>query len=84
MPWTLAVHWLIWPSGTVVGMKTVTDVIVEGAAVTVTACVLDFVESWALVAVIVDLPEDGTEAGAVSSPEFEIVPASAVHVTAEL
>ena len=63
---------------------TVTEVIVEGAAVTVTAADPDFVESWVLVAVIVDLPEDGTEAGAVSSPEFEIVPASAVHVTAEL
>ena len=63
---------------------TVTEVIVEGAAVTVTAADPDFVESWVLVAVIVDLPDEGTVAGGVYSPELEIAPASTVHVTAEL
>jgi hypothetical protein len=42
------------------------------------------VESWVEVAVMVSEPEAGTAAGAVYSPELEIVPETADQVTAEL
>ncbi len=48
------------------------------------AAVPIFVESCVDVALTVDAPEEGTVAGAVYSPELEIVPESAVQFTAEL
>lgn len=62
----------------------VTDVIVTGTEVTVTLAEPDLVESWVEVAVTVSEPEAGTLAGAVYSPELEIVPETADHVTVEL
>jgi hypothetical protein len=44
----------------------------------------DLVESWVEVAVMEADPEAGTAAGAVYSPELEIVPETADQVTAEL
>jgi hypothetical protein len=62
---------------------TVTDVMV-GGGFTVNVAVPNLVESCVLVAVIVALPEAGTEEGAVYKPELVIVPESADHVIAEL
>jgi hypothetical protein len=60
---------------------TASDLIVGALAWTLTGAVPDFVESWVLVAVTVTLP---AEAGAVNSPLELMLPAPAVHVTAEL
>jgi len=62
---------------------TATDVIVTGT-ITVTVADPDFVVSWVEVALIVSEPELGTVAGAVYTPELDIVPETAAHVTAEL
>ena len=62
---------------------TVTEVIVDGT-VTVIVAKPDLVESCVEVAVIVSDPEAGTDAGAVYSPELEIVPETADQVTVEL
>ena len=62
---------------------TVTDVIVA-ATVTVTVAEPDLFESCVEMAVTVSDPEAGTVAGAVYSPELEIVPDTADQVTAEL
>jgi hypothetical protein len=56
----------------------------EAAGVIVRMAVADIVESWTDVTVTVALPEAGAAAGAVYSPEDEIVPESTDHVTAEL
>jgi hypothetical protein len=67
---------------TVAGLQlTASDLIVGALAWTLTGAVPDFVESWVLVAVTVTLP---AEAGAVNSPLELMLPAPAVHVTAEL
>lgn len=63
---------------------TATEVMVTGIAVTVTLAEPALVESWVEVAVMVSEPEAGTAAGAVYSPELEIVPETADQVTAEL
>ena len=85
VPDTVAEHWLVLPVWMLVGVQaTATEVIVEDDAATVTIAVPDFVESWVLVAVIVDLPDEGAVAGAVYSPELEIVPESTDQLTAEL
>lgn len=63
---------------------TATEVMVTGMAVTVTLAEPDLVESCVEVAVTVSDPEAGTVAGAVYSPELEIVPEIADQVTAEL
>jgi hypothetical protein len=62
---------------------TESEVIVTGT-VTVTVVDPDLVESSVDEAVIVSEPEAGTVAGAVYSPELEIVPEPADHVTVEL
>jgi hypothetical protein len=64
--------------------ETLTEVMVEGTVVTVTLALPDFVESWVEVALTVSDPEAGTVAGAVYSPELEIVPETADQVTEEL
>jgi hypothetical protein len=80
----VAEHWLVWPVRTPVGLhETLTDVIVGGAVI-VRLAEPDLVESWVDVALIVSDPEAGTVAGAVYSPELEIVPETADQVTAEL
>lgn len=83
-PETEALHWLVWPAGTVVGVhETLTDVIVDGAVI-VTLAEPDLVESWVEVALMVSVPEAGTDIGAMYRPELEIVPETADQVTAEL
>jgi len=83
-PWTVAVHWLVWPSCTLVGLQeTLTDVMLGGGA-TVIVAVPDLVESAVEVALTVSVPEVGMVAGAVYSPELEMVPEIADQVTAEL
>ena len=84
VPCTVALHCELPPGATVAGLQlTATDVIVDPAvwASTVTVAVPDFVASCALVAVTVTVP---AALGAVSAPLDVIVPAFALHVTAEL
>jgi hypothetical protein len=64
--------------------ETLTELMVGGAAVTVIIDVPNFVESCVLFAVMVSDPDAGTDAGAVYSPELEMVPETADQVTAEL
>lgn len=63
---------------------TAIEVTVTGTAITVTLADPALVESCVEVAVMVSDPETGTDAGAVYSPELEIVPEFADQVTAEL
>jgi hypothetical protein len=82
VPVTVVEHWLVCPVWTLVGaQETPTEVIVGG--VTATVAVPDFEESCVEVALIVSDPEAGTVAGAVYSPELEIVPETADQVTVE-
>ena len=75
-------HWEVCPVCTEVGLQeTVTEVMVGGAAVTVTVVLPALVESWTDVAVTVTVL---AVPGAVNNPEELIVPALALHVTAEL
>jgi hypothetical protein len=55
-----------------------------GGGVTVTVAEPDLALSWVDVAVMEVEPEAGTVAGAVYSPELEIVPDPAVQLTPEL
>jgi len=83
VPETVAEHWLVCPDWTVEGEQvTFTDVIVEDGF-TVTVAVPDLVVSCDEVAVMVTVVAEET-VGAVNMPEVVIVPALAVHVTAEL
>jgi hypothetical protein len=84
VPDTVAEHWLVWPVWTLVGLQeTLTDVMLGGGA-TVTVAVPNLVESDVEVALTVSDPEVGMVAGAVYSPELEMVPETADQVTAEL
>lgn len=81
VPITLAANWTVPLVGTVVALgETVTDVTVGGGAgeVTVTGADADLVGSATLVAVTLPLP---TVAGAVKSPEEEMLPMDAAQVT---
>jgi hypothetical protein len=78
VPWTAAVHWLVWPDWMVAGKQdALTDMIVE-AAVTVTVAEPDLVTSCTEVAVIVTGP---AVVGAVKRPVDEIVPPDVAQVT---
>ena len=65
VPCTVAVHWLVWPSGTMVGLHATPTEVMMGGAVIVIVAVPDFVASCVEVAVMVAEPELGTVAGAV-------------------
>jgi hypothetical protein len=76
------VHCDVCPVCTEVGLQeTETEVMVGGAAVTVTVVLPVLLVSWTDVAVTVTVL---AVAGAVNNPEELIVPALADHVTAEL
>ncbi|HEX4019932.1 MAG TPA: hypothetical protein VHX63_02210 [Acidobacteriaceae bacterium] len=72
------------PSATVADAGEIEIVPAAGGAVTVKVAEPVLVESWVEVALMVSDPEAGTVAGAVYSPELEIVPETADQVTAEL
>lgn len=84
MPLTVASHWLAPSISTVVELQVTETDEMDTGVVTVTDVEPNLVESWVLVAVIVTLPETGTEEGAVYKPALVIVPESADQVTPEL
>jgi hypothetical protein len=82
VPWTVAAHCDVAFVAIVDGLQTTpTEEIVGGAAITVIVARPDLIVSCVLVAVTVT---DPAEPGAINSPLPLIVPALAVHVTAEL
>jgi hypothetical protein len=82
VPWTVALHWEVWPVTTVNGLQvTATEVTEElGAACTETADFPVMAGFCVLVAVMVAVAAEG---GAVKSPPGLIVPTLADHVTDE-
>jgi hypothetical protein len=80
VPWTVALHWEVWPVTTVNGLQvTETEVTEEpGAACTVIVACPDTVGLCTLVAVTIAAP---AEDGAVKPPAGLMVPTFADHVT---
>jgi hypothetical protein len=82
---TVAAQEVVDPTFTEVGKQLIeSEEIDEEPEVTAMVVVPYLVGSWTEVAVMVTVPPEGAVDGAVKTPEEEMVPALAVHVTAEL